>query len=489
MTVKVTKLADMYEGYLHRAAGAKLANPGAARQAFLNEFRHRLGLCDRAGNDYHDKVGNRVLRECADEQLRFTSDDFSIREMMEGIVGPGYSQFLQSAEAFVAWRNNNFAANKRYADDPRALLEGYGQTLLEAGGVGSPVGPSAFADINAWTAANSGLLERRILEQFVNPEFIGDTICPDEQTRIAEGQKVIGVANIADFPEERQPGMPHFRTTLQPRYVTLPRTADRALAIDVTFEAAFFDLTGQVLETAAAVGKRVALSKELRKIDAVIGVDASTGLSTGRNAFNYKGTAYAQFSGTESLPIPKNSQSNPLTDGNFDTIKASWLLLKRMRDPETGTRIQVNADTILTGLEGYVTANLIVNAIDVQRRTAGALTQATANTLVVQNTPNNPASIGGPLGIRRVLTSSLLEQRMLDTDGLALSAANAAKYFWHLEAGTSHKNMVNFPLTVQQMPMASSYEMTDRKIVQTTFVSERSTPSVWSIWHILRNTN
>ena len=58
-----------------------------------------------------------------------------------------------------------------------------------------------------------------------------------------------------------------------------------------------------------------------------------------------------------------------------------------------------------------------------------------------------------------------------------------------MQAGKSHKLMTNFPLAVQQMPMASSYEMLDRKILQTTFVSERSTASVWSVWHIVQNTH
>ncbi len=40
------------------------------------------------------------------------------------------------------------------------------------------------------------MIERRILEQFQNPMFVGDMICPDEQTRIAEGQKVIGAGRI-----------------------------------------------------------------------------------------------------------------------------------------------------------------------------------------------------------------------------------------------------------------------------------------------------
>ncbi len=483
--MNVMKTRHLYESYMRRLddGSTGVANPGLGRASFVNDIKHRLGLCDRAGQNYRDKVGNRILRECPDPQNRLYSESFSIKELMESIVGPGTSQFLQDADTWCQWRQSNYQMEQRHPGDPRALLEA----------VGVGVGPSAFADINVWTAGVSGLLERRILEQFVNPDFIGDEICPDEQTRVAEGQKVIGAGRVGPKGIIRNPGQPHPRAGIPERWVTLPRTNEYALACDVTFEAAWFDLTGQVLETAAGIGEWLAYQKELRKIDAVIGVVGSTGANTDPNAFSYGGTKYALFSGSETLPIPKNSQSNPLTNGDWQTLKASWLLGQRMHDPETNTRIEVALDTLLASLEGAILLDIITGARDVQRRTtltnpAQTATQAGAETLTVQNTNNNPASLGGRFA-KRVLTSTLLEQRMTDATGLALSQANANAYFWHMRAGKSHKNMVNWPLTVAQLPMASSYEMTDRRIIQTTFVSERSTPSVHKIWAIVQNTN
>jgi hypothetical protein len=473
MVASVQRTKALYESYLSRNpdGSPRTSNPGAARAAFVNDFRHRLGLCSRDGQDHKDHTGNRVLREAADPSVRVRSEDFSFLELMESIVGPEARQFAESGEAYGAWKAQSFSIANRHPNDPRALLE--------APGVG--ISPSAFADINAWTAINSGLIERRILEPFQDPEFIGEIICPNEQTRIAEGQKVIGAARTNPaLRARRNPGQTHARTAFGERYITLPRTNEQALAIDVTFEAGFFDLTGQVLEHASSIGEDLAYGLELDRIDAVLGVPGSTGNSTDPNAFNYKGTAYAQFADVAVAPIvPQNSQVNPLANGDWSTIKSSWLLLQRMYDPERLTRIRNSADTILTGLEGEITADLICGASDTQRRTTGGATQATAGTLTIQNNNMNPAAMGGRFGVKRILTSPLVDQRMTDATGLNLSASAAASHWLQLSAGKSHKTMVNWPLTMNSVPAGSSYEMTDRRLVQSTFVSMRYTPSVW----------
>ena len=473
---------SLYESYLrYNPDGTpRSSNPGAARAAFVNGVRHRLGLCDRNGNPYRDRIGNRILRECEDPQQRLESNFAVPRELMEGILGPDAQQFLESADSYAAWARQNFAIERSNPNDPRALLE--------APGVG--ISPTAFADINAFTAINSGLIERRILEAFTNPEYVGEQIAPSENTRIAEGQKVIGVSRIGPQGRVRDPGQPHPRAALQERWVTLPRTNEHALALDVTFEAAWWDLTGQLLEHAGEVGDWLGYSQELDRIDCVIGVSGVSGASTDPNAFSYKGTSYALFNTSAqsaTQPMPVNSQSNGLTNGDWTTIKNAWLQSQRVQDPETLTRVRVSPDTILTGLEGALTADLIVGATDTQRRTTAGATYSTAATVTVQNTPDNLAR--SRFGVKRVLTSSLVDQRMTDATGLNLSTTNAAAYWWYLQAGKSHKTMVNWPLTLTSVPASSSYEMTDRRLIQSVFCSLRYVVAVFSPWHIFQNTN
>ena len=89
------------------------------------------------------------------------------------------------------------------------MLEG--RSILEAG-VGA-VQPSAFANINAFTAVVAGLLEISIMEGFQLPEFIADQLMPPDNTKMFAGRKVIGTTRLGNKAEERQPGMPTARAS------------------------------------------------------------------------------------------------------------------------------------------------------------------------------------------------------------------------------------------------------------------------------------
>lgn len=353
------------------------------------------------------------------------------------------------------------------------------RALYEAVGVGVDV--SSFADINAWTAVSSGLIERKILEQFDNPIFIGSELMPDEYTKIAEGQKIIGAARIGNLAEERQPGETHKRAGFGERYVTLGKTRELGLALDLNKEAVFFDLTGQVLQTASKVGEWIAFQDEYNKLDAFIGVTTQSG---GKWQFVYKGTGTNTYQITNANGFGYTNQvSNQLVD--WTNLQASWLLFARMLDPETGTRIGVMPDTIVVNPAQLATARLIIDSPDVERRSAGLTgTQANASVLQISHGGKNPA---GDFGVKRLLWSPLLEERCTDALGLNLTQPQANAYWWHLQAGKAFKNMVNWPLNIAQAP-PNSYDMLDRGIIASYFANLRSMPSVWSPWHVVLNT-
>lgn len=438
---------------------------GKGRSAFVNTFRHWLGLCDEKGNNYRDHVGNRVMRN-----PKITAEEISLQETAQAIIGPDYRTYFDPSN------RNSLAGFVQFRNMTERMHPGDGTALLEAVGVGVDV--SSFANINAWTAVNGGLVERKILEAFENPAFIGDELMPSEPTKVAEGQKVIGAAKIGDKGEERQPGQPHKRAGFGERYVTLPKTRENALAIDLEKEAVFFDLTGQVLERASAVGEELAYRRELDIIDAFIGV---TSQSAGKYQFVYKGTATNTYQTTNANTFGYiNDQSNELLD--WTNYEASWLLFQRMTDAETGKRILSMPDTVLVNPGKMATAEQIWGASGADRR-HGDGTQATSATLHVTVDAENPAK---KFGVKKILWSPLVEQRCTDSDGLALSQSAATKYWWHFQKGKAFKYMVNWPLNIQQAP-ANSYEMLDRGIVSSYFANERGCPSVWSPWNIVRN--
>ena len=424
------------------------------RWRFLTEMKQGLGLCDANGNDHRDLAGNRILKERA---LR--PESFSLSELAEGIVGPSWrSLFAPDSQAL-----------NRYTT-ARALLDtGDPRNLLENTGVG--IDPTAFLNINTFTSVVGGLVEVKILEAFSNPSLIADKLMPAEPTKL-NGQKIIGIARIGDKAKERKPGEPHPRAQFGEKWVQTPETAEFALAVEVSKEAVFYDLSGQVLQSAAAVGDEIAYRKELRVIDLFIGA---------ANSFNWSGTAYNTYQTSRTLGY-LNDLSNPLTD--WTAIQAAMMLFMRQEDPNTGKRILTKPDTIVVNPARIATANLIMAATSTERRTgAGASTpQTTSNPLNVSVSP------GAPYTGMEIITSPLLEQRCVAADGLNLSQANADDYWWAFESGKAFRYMQNYPLSVSQAA-PNQYEMLDRGIVAAYFANERGVPSVWSPWHIVRNKN
>jgi|GEM_PF-496452 hypothetical protein len=456
----IRKTRQLYESYV----GEDRSRP-RGRHAFVTQIRHWLGLCDRHGNNYRDpRSGNRIVREA-----QMAPEEFDLSELGAAMVGPEFKSFFDPSNpgSLSGVASYRLLAESQFGEDPRALLE--------ATGVGVDV--SSFADINAWTGVTGGLIERKILEAFQSPKFIADELMPPEPTRVAEGQKVIGASRLGDQAEERQPGEPHRRTQFGERYVTLAKTRENALAVDVTKEAVFFDLTGQIMERAASVGEWIAYRKELDVIDAFIGVTTQSG---GKYQFVYKGVAANTYA-TSRTNGYLNQQSNVLND--WQALQNSWLLFVRMQDPETSTRILTAPDAIVVNPGNLATAELILGATETERRTAGAATQSTAATLQIARTPGSPFA----KRVTKLIWSPLIEQRCTDASGLNLSQTDATNLWFHFEYGRPFRYMQNWPLNVMQAP-STNYDMIDRGLVASYFANERGMPSVWSPWHIVKNT-
>ncbi len=449
MRINVLKIRELYESKKH-SAGGKLA--------FLNEISHGLGLTDKSGSPSRDKAGNHRLTE---QKIR--PEQFSIQELAEGIIGSTWRNFFDpsNSSALAKYTVARSLVEQGHPNDTRALLE--------STGVG--IDPTAFANINAFTAVVGGLIEVKILEAFQNPSLIADQLMPAEPTKL-NGQKVIGVSRIGDKAKERKAGEAHQRAQFSERWIETPATRENALAVDVLKETVFFDLTGDILNVASSVGEELAYRKELEVIDTFIGY---------KNSFSYSGTAYNTYQTAKTLGFV-NDFSNQLQD--WTNLQAASLKFARMEDPTTGKRILITPNIIVCNPAKLATANLIMGANLTERRVAGSgLNQQTAGVLSVSQTAGNPYS-----GQFTLLSSPLIEQRCTDADGLNLSQTNADEYWWLFQSGKSFRYMQNYPLNVQQAA-PNQYEMLDKGIIASYFANERGIPSVWSPWHIVRNKN
>lgn len=445
MGVNILKMRALYESRCRESGG---------RQRFVTEMRQGLGLSNAQGSDYKDNANNKRLGD-----RTWKPEDFSLRELAEGLLGSAWRIMFDDSQ-------RGTLAKMTAA---RSLVE-QGAGLMESTGFG--LDPTAFLNINTFTSVVGGLIEVKILESFQNPQLIADTLAPAEPTKL-NGQKIIGLQSMGDLARKRLPGESHTRAQFGERWVQTPETRENALAVDVLKEAVFFDLTSDVLNMASSVGDALAYRKELEVIDSVIGVT---------NNFNYNGTAYNTYQTTKTLGY-LNDISNPMTD--WTSFQADVLQFMRVEDPHTGKRIMIQPNTILVLPAKIATANMILNATAIERRTgAGATTpQTTSNPLFAAQGAANP--YGGQF---QIVTSPLLEVRALAADGLNLAQNVADEYWWMMQSGKSFKYMQNYPLTISQAA-PNQYEMLDKGIVASYFANERGIPAIVSPWHVLRNKN
>ena len=429
--INTRKLRSLWEGSSKSAATAL---------DFVTQQHHLLGLCDENGNKYRDQAGNPIIKNA-----KVRAEDYNLHECAQAVLGENWAEIVEG----------------RTSDAQHALRQ---KALLESGtGVG--VDPSAGININAFSGLTSGLIERKILESFQNPNFVAGAVMPDEAMK-ASGQKYIQSAPLGDRAARRNAGEPHARANTYGRFVRLPESYENSLAIDITAEAIFYSLDNSLMQVAASVGQELAYRKEIECLDTMIKTSSS---------FKWNDIAYDTYGNVTALGYNNNNSTNALLD--WTSIQSAVVAASRFTDPDTGKRILINYDTILVPPALLETAKLILGSTGGQRRT-GDGTQSTSTQLQVSETDFFPYA-----GQYRILSTPLLEQQLV-ANGIAANNAAASKYWFMIDSSKAFKFISNMPLTVTQA--TGSYQQLDNKIAITYFASYRGTPAVISPWHTAR---
>lgn len=401
---------------------------------FGRRLSYLMGLTDMQGRYHTRPNGNRTLKDPAG-QPRIRPDEVPVRALMETLVGDDAMRVTSQLRAY---------------GQLRPLLESdatWTRSLLEDNGAGA-VMASSFANINAFTAGVTGLLDVMIIEAYENPMFIGSVLAPVEPSKIFEGRKSIGVSRIGNLAEAREPGMPTKRVQVGERYITQPRTAEKALSCEVTQEALFLDITGGQLAEhagAAGVGEWLGYAQELDIIDSFIGVVQS---------HNYNGTSYNTY-------IAAGFYDNDIASGaelvHESNVEAALIKFRDMTDPDTSTRILVQPNTVLVNREKLRTANAIFGPTAQQYQLRG------------DSTAQHEINVSDPAykGQFKILESPLVYERCAAADGLNLST-NSGKVWWLFESGPKgHVWVQNWPLRTQSAA-PNQVDMIDRGVVMYT---------------------
>ena len=399
------------------------------------------GLDDRAATIKGVKEMSRTVLE----SVGITRDEFGRPSIKAGSIKPTEYDLVEVAEAIGD--QFGFKGFARSLFDKSERFEFRGMTALEAG---PGIDPTAFAAINLWTSTAAGLVEAQVIEKFANPLFIGDKLVEVKPTRL-NGQKFIGVTGIGNKAQTRNPGEPHARAGFGQHYVTTPELEEKALAVEVTQEADFYDLTGQVMDTAAGVGEELGYLKELTQLDLVLGVT---------NPYVYNGTGYNTY---QTATPWINSQSNPMSD--FNDFDDALDLFRQMTDPVTGKEILVQPTQVIHHPSRRMDFYQVLNATEVRQTT-------NTNTLTVAP---NPLNNGGSR--YELLESPIAANRCTAADGLALSAANAKARWYMGDFRKAFKWMEAWPLRVNSVS-ANEMAMRDRGLIAAFFVNYRGIGAV-----------
>lgn len=350
------------------------------------------------------------------------AEDFSIRELAEGLI-PAGSRWLAEL-------------------DPRH--QG-GSILLENG----PVDASAFLNVAGQVVYS------KILESYNQEVFAASKLVQTIPTRF-DGEKLPGSTSLPDQSSVVEPGEAYPLVGFGEDFIETPSTTKRGLIVALTREAIFFDRTHVILARAAEVGETLALNKEKRILDTILGVTKS---------YNWKGTGYdTYYAGEETDPWKNLLSDNPL--GDAGNIVNAEELLASMIDPATGEPVLIEPNAVLVMPSQRLQAHRLFHASQFVYDEGG-----------LRATASNPFAsyqiVSSRLALRRLIASGV-------TAGEASTCwilGNFAKAFAYME---------NWPITVTQSVGGSEADFSQDIVVRFK-ASERGTPAVLNPRYVVKS--
>lgn len=285
----------------------------------------------------------RRLFEAAQREARRTGRNQYLADFREGLRSGG----IDAKRLSIRHLFESFVPDGRELVDswnPRSAADQAGVRLHEAA-----VETSAFSNITGQIFYN------QVLEYFENPQLIGNRLVETVPTNL-DGEKIAGVSLLSDDIETVGENKDYPTAGVSEDWVETPRTTKRGVIVPVTREAIFFDRTGQLLRHCSQVAEVMALNKEKRILDAVLGEVSS---------YNRKDRGVVATYGNNAgdHDFDNLQASNALAD--YTDIENARLLFDGMTDPNTGEPIIVGPSMqIIVPTALQVTAARIIAATE-----------------------------------------------------------------------------------------------------------------------------
>ena len=410
---------------------------------FIQEFHETMGVQferGRPGVLYNDRgLPYKAPGSCRAEEV-------SLRHLAEAVFGyEGVEEYLH----------------------PQSGLDFGNRQLLEAA-----IDPTAFLNISTFNLGVAGLINAQIMERYESPEYIGRSLVSIKPTN-QNGHKRIRPARISPVDKAskgRLPGEMHGEVGFGEMYQSTPETVEQALKVVVTREAAYFDLTGDVLESAGEVGDELAYGQEKDIADTVLGV---TSLSS---RYNFNGTTYETYQLTSPWI---NDKVNAFAD--VTSIDTARQLFVAMTDPATGREIQINGLNILCFPAKELTMRNQLFGPSIQIGT-----QLNSNFPSYYTGSTNQLNTVGRGTYSLTPLTSVWRNRATSSSGLSLAGSTADGYYYVGDFQKAFEWEENWPLTPWQAS-ADELTMKDRGLIAVYGANYRGIMFVKEPRYVVRN--
>lgn len=274
----------------------------------------------------------------------------------------------------------------------------------------------------------------QVLRSYDKPELIGDDLVTIIPTNLS-GEKIPGVTPLGDVSENIKEGDPYPQAIFGENWIETPETIKKGFIVDVTKETLHFDKTGLILQRASSVGDWIAVNREKRILDVVLGI----------------ATVYKRNSGAFEATYQSDNTvtTTPLVD--WTSVDAADTKYAGIVDPDTGEPIVSTPNTLIV-------PPALKNVAGRIRRAAG-----TWQTTSGRETHVNDSSLNGDWTVK---SNQYVRAR---------SGSDTTWFYGNPKAAFAY--MQNWPITVESEG-ANGPQSFDRDIVARYKASERGAAGV-----------
>jgi hypothetical protein len=290
------------------------------------------------------------------------------------------------------------------------------------------------------------VIDTKIKEAYTQEIFAASKLVRTIPTRL-NGEKIHTFGTVSDSDLALAVGGVYSTAGVHADYIETPGTTKHGLIIPLTKEAVFFDQTHHLLERAAEVGEILALNKEKRILDMILGLT---------NTYKQNGVSLNTYSSSSTHPWKNLLAGNELL--NWESIESAEDIFSAMVDPVSKHPILIAPNAVLV--------------MPPKRHLAHRLFYASSVSYEDEST-STVAAVRNPFAKYRLVSSRLAYQLLQSQQNVP----NPEK-IWFI--GNFHKAfayMENWGITVTKSIPGSESDFT-QDVVLRFKASERGTPAV-----------